>query len=125
MEAAFFPVVIKQPGEAFLFPAIQPDDGGEVGQLLRREIVDLAGHLAVDVARVDHQHLVAPLLRLASVEVPQFARDGAGVEEVGADGDHHVHVAGLDDLAPHLRLAVPGAGRLRRHDKPGRPVGPR
>ena len=99
--------------------AIQPDDGGEVGQLLRREVVNLARDLAVDVARVDHQHLVAALGGLALVEVPQLARHGAGVEEVGADGDHHVHVAGLDDLAADLGLAVPGAAGLRRHDEAG------
>ena len=57
--------------------------------------------------------------RLGAVEVPQLAGDGAGVEEVGADGDHHVHVAGLDDLLAHLLLAVPGAGGLRGHDEAG------
>ena len=89
------------------------------GELLRAEVVNLAGDLAVDVAGVEHQHLVAALRRLAPVEKPRLAGHGAGVEEVGADSDHHVHIAGFDDLPAHLRLAVPGAGRLGRHDEPG------
>ena len=55
--------------------------------------------------------------------MPQLAGDGAGVEEVGPDGNHHVHVAGLDELAPHIRLAVAGAGCLRRHDETGAALG--
>ena len=88
-------------------------------ELLGREVVNLARDLPVDVARVEHQHLVAAVGGLALVEVPQLAGHGAGVKEVGADGDHHVHVAGLDDLAADLGLAVAGAGGLRRHDKAG------
>ena len=85
------------------------------------EVVDLARHLAVDVAGIDHQHLVPVLLGLVAVEEPQLAGHGAGIEEVGADGDHDVHIAGLDQLLPHFGLAAAGAGRLGRHDKPARP----
>ena len=112
-------VVFHQTEKAVFLAAVQPDDGGEVGELLRRKVVDLARDLAVDVARIEHQHLVAARGRFGAVEVPQLAGDGAGVEEVGADGDHHVHVAGLDDLPAHLLLAVPGAGGLRGHDEAG------
>ena len=62
--------------------AIEPDDGKDVLFLLRAEVVDLPRDLAVDVPRIDHQHLVAILLGLIPVEEPQLAGDGAGVEEV-------------------------------------------
>ena len=58
-------------------------------------------------------------LGLVAVEEPQLAGHGAGVEEVGADGDHDVHVAGLDQLLPHLGLTAAGAGGLRGHDETG------
>ena len=56
---------------------------------------------------------------LGPVEEPQLAGDGAGVEKVGADGDHHIHIAGLDDLLSHVLFAMPGAGCLRGHDEAG------
>ena len=89
--------------------------------LLGAEVVDLARHLPIDVARVDHQHLVAVLLGLGAVEKPQLAGHRAGVEEVGSDGDHHLHVAGLDQLSAHLGFAVAGARCLRGHDETGPP----
>ena len=49
--------------------------------------------------------------------MPQLARHGAGVEEVRADGDHHVHITRLDDLPADLLFAVPGAGGLGGHDE--------
>src|ERR1700736_875278 len=63
--------------------------------------------------------LVAALGGLALVEVPQLARHSAGVEEIGADGNHHVHRARLDNLAADFGLAVPGAAGLRGHDESG------
>ncbi len=68
--------------------------------------------------------LIAPIGGLAFVEVPQLAWDGAGVEEVGADRDHHVDVAGFDELAAHLGLAVPCATGLRGHDEAGAALRP-
>ncbi len=98
---------------------VEPDDGLQVLLLLGGEVVDLARDLAVDVARVDHQHLVFVRLGFVAVEEPQLAGHGAGVEEVRADGDHGVHVAGLHQLLPHLGLAAAGAGGLRGHDEAG------
>jgi|HubBroStandDraft_6_1064221.scaffolds.fasta_scaffold1524392_2 hypothetical protein len=87
--------------------------------MLGREIVNLARYLSVNIARVEHQDLVAALSGLGAVEEPQLARDSACIEEIGPYGDHHVHVAGLDDLLAHLLLTVPGARCLRGHDKAG------
>ena len=100
---------------------VEPYDGQQVPLLLGAEVTDLACHLPVDVARVDHQHLAAVLLRLGAVEEPQFAGHGAGVEEVGADGDHHVHVAGLHQPPAQPGLAAAGARRLGGHDEAGPP----
>ena len=83
--------------------------------MLRREVINLARDLAVDIARVEHQYLVAAPRRLGPIEVPELAGHATGVEEIGADGDHHIHIAGLDQLAAHFLLAMPGAGSLRRH----------
>ena len=101
------------------FAAVEPDDGQQVLLLFGAEVADLARHLAVDGARVDHQHLVAVRLGLGAIQEPQLARHGAGVEEVGADGDHHVHVAAFHQLAPDLGLGAAGAGRLRGHHEAG------
>jgi len=62
--------------------------------------------------RVDHEHAIAAFFGLAAVEVPELASHGAGVEEIGADGNHHVHVAGLDQLAADISLSVAGAACL-------------
>ena len=99
--------------ETIALAAVEPDDGGQVLELLGGEIVDLARDLSVDVAGVDHEHLVAAVRGLATVEVPKLARDGAGIEEVGADGNHHVYIAGLDQLAADFGLGVAGATGLR------------
>jgi hypothetical protein len=88
-------------------------------QLLGGEVVDLARDFAVDGAGIEHEHGVAAGLRFAFVEVPEFAGDGASVEKVGADGNHHVHIAGLDEFAADLGLAVAGAAGLRGHDEAG------
>lgn len=98
-------------------PAIQPDNGRNVLLLLGAEIADRAGDLAEDVARVEHQHIVAPgcIPLLRPVEEPKLARHGAGVEEVATEIDHHIDRPGLDELLPHRRLVPPGARRLRGH----------
>src|SRR5207244_459693 len=105
--------------ETIPLSAVKPDDGGQVRELFWGEVVDLTRHLPEDLARVDHENLVAALLGLALVEVPELAGHRARVEEVRADRDHDVDVAGLDDLAPDLSLGMARARRLRRHDKPG------
>ena len=116
-----FEITLHERQEPVALAAIEPDDGGDVLQLLRRELIDLARafHELADAAGVEHQHLVLAVGGLVAVEVPQLARHGAGVEEAALDGDHHVHVAGLDDLLADLLLAVAGAGGLRGHDEAG------
>src|SRR5262249_413581 len=91
----------------------------EVFHVLRREVVDLTRDLTIDLACVKHQHLIFALGELGAVEEPQLTWDSASVEEIGADGDDHVYVTGLDDLLTHLLLALPGARGLRRHDEAG------
>ena len=54
-----------------------------------------------------------------AVQEPQFAGDGTGVEEIGADGDHDVHIASLDKLLTHLGFLVACAGSLGGHDESG------
>ena len=112
-------IVGHQVQEPLGLPPVEMDDGQQVPHLLRAEVVDLAGHLAEDGARVDHQHLAAEALRLGAVQEPQLARYGPGVEEVGADGDHDLHVAGLHQLAAHRGFGAAGARRLRRHHEAG------
>ena len=40
--------------------------------------------------------------RFAAIEKPERAWEGDGVEEVRADGDHHVHGASFDELAANF-----------------------
>ena len=114
-----FEVLGDESEEAFVLAPIEPDDGRKVLLLLGREVVDLARHLPVDVAGVDHQHLPPPLDGLGLVEEPQLARHRTRVEETGADRHHHVQVARLDQLPAHLRFPDARRRRLRGHDEPG------
>ena len=59
------------------------------------------------------------VLLLRPVEEPELAWDGARVEEVASDIDHHVHGAALDQLLTHIGLVPPCARGLRRHDDAG------
>ena len=56
---------------------------------------------------------------LALVEEPEGAGQGDGEEEIRADGDHDVHMAGADDLFPDLLLGGAGIGGGVRHDESG------
>ena len=109
--------MLHQSKKALLLSAIEPYDGGEILHLLRREVVDLASDLAVDVPRVDHQHFVFTRGRLGTVKVPQLAGNGTGIEKVLADGDHHIHITGFDDQLAYVFFTMPGTRRLRGHDK--------
>ena len=117
-------VALHEIEEPLRLPAIDPHDGGDVPLLLGAEVEDGARDLAMDVARIEHQDSVAPHLvpLLRPVEEPELTGYGAGVEEVAADVDHHVHGAALDQLLPHLRLVATGARCLRRHDDAGAAV---
>ena len=56
--------------------------------------------------RIDEQHLVAYDLRLVLIKEPQRARKALGVEKVIAHVQHHVHHAGLHELAALGALGV-------------------
>lgn len=58
----------------------------------------MRGDLAVGIADVEHQHLVAVRFRLGTVEEPELAGDGAGVEEVGLE---LLRIEGAQQLAEH------------------------
>ena len=59
------------------------------------------GQSAVDVACIDEEHIVAALaLTFALVEEPECAGQRDGIEEVGANRDHHVYSMSLDQLWP-------------------------
>ena len=95
-----------------------------------REVVDLARDLAIDVAGVARQHTVrsslpGPVPRrgrgegaFGAVEEPQLAGDGPALEEVGADADHHVHAAGLDDLPAYSLSPCPALEAWEDMTKP-------
>ena len=51
--------------------------------------------------------------------MPEFAGDRAGIEEIGTDGDHHIDIAGFNNLPAHLGLAMTTAGGLGGHNKSG------
>jgi len=59
--------------------------------------------------------------RFAPINEPQLAGDSAGIEEIGADRDHHVHVARLDDLLAHLLRAMPALDAWEDMTNPARP----
>ena len=76
--------------------------------------------LMVDVAGVDEEDVVGALaVAFAFVEEPERAREGDGVEEVGADRDHYVDDARFDQVAANLLLGGAGVAGRVRHDETG------
>ena len=59
---------------------------------------------------------------LPLVEEPERAGERDRVEEVRADGDHHIDGMGLEQLLANLHLRLPGIGGGVRHDEPGPPL---
>ena len=53
-------VVFYQFEEPLRLPTIEPHDGGDILLLLRAEVENGARDLAINVARIERQHLVAP-----------------------------------------------------------------
>ena len=103
--------------------ALAPVEPGDVGQKLdlrRGPVAVGAVDLAVEVAGVDEEHLIgAGGLALAPVEEPEGAGQSHGVEKVGADGHHHIHGAGFDDLLADVQFRAAGVGGGVGHDEPG------
>ena len=90
-----------------LVAAIEPHDVGEELDLLRQEVAVGPVDLAEGVPRVEEQHgVLTRRTGLGLVEEPQRHGQGDGVEEVGADRDHHVDRSGLDELLADLLLRV-------------------
>ena len=106
-------MALHQLDKALTLAAIEPDNTGEVGELFGAEVVDLACHLTVDMTGVEHQYLVVVGLGFILIEEPQLARHRAGVEEIGADIDHGIHMPTLDQRLTHLGILPPRAGCLR------------
>ena len=79
-----------------------------------------AVHLPVDVAGINEQHRVgATTFAFALVEEPECAGERDGVEEVRADGDHHVHGAAFDELVAEFLFGGAGVGGGVGHDEAG------
>ena len=116
-----FEIILHEREKAVALASVEPDDGGEVAHLLRRELMDLARafHELADAAGVEHQDLIFAAGGFVAVEMPQLARNSAGVEEAAFDGDHHVHVAGLDELLADGLFVVAAAGGLGGHNEAG------
>ena len=99
------------------------DNGEDVLLLLGAEVVYFARDLTIDVAGVDHQYFVAVSFGSGAVEKPQFARDGTGIEKVGANGDHCFYVAGFYQfLQRTLASPLPALDAWEDMTKPARPV---
>ncbi len=76
--------------------------------------------LAVDVAGVNEEDGVgARCALLAFIQKPQRARQRDGVEHVRADGDHHVHGTGFDQLLADFLFAATCITGGIRHDESG------
>ena len=105
--------------ELVLLATVEPDDGGEVGQLFVGEHMRAGRHHVVHIAGVEHQHFVAQRGGFALVEKPQRARQAAGVEELVANGQHHIHVAGVGQLLADVAVFVAGIGGAGGHDETG------
>ena len=93
------------------------DNGEDVLLLFRAEVVYFARDLAIDVAGVDHQYFVAVCFGFGAVEKPQFAGDGAGVEKVGANGDHGFYIAGFYQFSADFGFIAASTRCLGGHDK--------
>ena len=81
------------------------------------------GRSAGSLPRVDEQHLVLSLgVALPSIQEPERAGQRHGVEEVGADRDHHIHGPRFDQLT-RISSSLPRASPAELAiTKPARPV---
>ena len=55
----------------------------------------------------------------APVQKPEGAGQGHGQEKVGANGNHHVHRFGLDELLADVQFGLAGVAGGVGHDKTG------
>ena len=69
---------------------------------------------------IDEEHRILPgRLRFRTIEEPECAGQGNGVEEVRADADHYIDCTGLDQLLPDLHFGSPGICCRVCHDETG------
>ena len=107
-------ILLQQCGILFGLAAIEPYDSVEVFELPFAPFVEPAVHNGIVIPGVDKQNLAADGFALGLIEKPQRTRQRLGIEEVVADGDHHVHVACLDKFLTNvfvLPLTVRCGGR--------------
>src|SRR3990167_4257862 len=77
-------------------------------------------NLAVKVAGVNKKNFVGALgVAFALIEEPEGAGQGHRIEEVGANGHHHIHGMGFDDLFANVQFRAAGVGGGVGHNKPG------
>ncbi len=108
-----------------ILATIEADEIGYELDLRFGEIAVGAVELAEDMAGIDEEDFpgaVAGLFPL--VEEPKGAGQGDGEEEIRADGDHDIDIAGADDFFPDVLLGGAGIGGGVGHDESGasRPV---
>ena len=72
----------------------------------------------IDVACVDHQHLVSQVSRLAFVQEPKGARQSARIEELVANRHHHIDMAALNQLFANVAVFIARVRRAGRHYEP-------
>src|ERR1700730_1695420 len=103
--------------EPLALSTIEPDDRGEIGELFRAEVENLARQFTVDATRIEHQNLVLELLRLRFVQEPKLARYRARIKEIAPDRNYRFDMATLYEIAPQARFLTASGRRLRRHDE--------
>lgn len=56
-------VILHEGEEPLPLATREPDDGGKVLHLFRREVINLPGHFSVHVPRVNHEHTILGIPR--------------------------------------------------------------
>src|SRR3984893_9924758 len=98
--------------EPLALSTIEPDDRGEIGELFRAEVENLARQFTVDATRIEHQNLVLELLRLRFVQEPKLARYRARIKEIAPDRNYRFDMATLYEIAPQARFRAASGRRL-------------
>ena len=99
---------------------VEADDIGEEADLCVGPVTVGSIDLAVDVAGVDEENFVGARRALfAFVQEPECAWQRDGVENIRADGDHHVNGVRFDELFSQLLLGGASVGGGVSHDEAG------
>ena len=57
-------IILHKRDEAVGLPAVKPDDGGQVPELLGGKVIDFPSHFSVDVPGIDHEDMIFMIHRL-------------------------------------------------------------